>query len=278
MKEIYDSRGLTTKTNMANQKRMLSKSISVSEQVADLSKDAQLFYTWSIPHADDFGLIWSSPKKLKALVVPFWDVPERTVTDYINEIVKSGLWKCVEFAGEKWFCFPKWFDYQKLRRDIKPEIFANKKAEWGDYESIKEVSCDISVRIRTDPCESVAQDKIREDKIREEKDVRRPVPDKPERHLSYLIKIPDEDIEEITKKYNVYADGIKGKAEDLYNYCTAKGKKYSNYKAFLMNALKKDFGVRKPEDVEKLERVREHQKASTVSSIYAQGLVKIMKM
>lgn len=39
---------------------------------------------------------------------------------------------------------------------------------------------------------------------------------------------------------------IKSKAEDLKLYCERKGRKYMNYKAFLLNALKNDFKERDP--------------------------------
>lgn len=121
---------------------------------------------------------------------------------------------------------------------------------------------------------------VRLGKVRLGKEREEIAPDKPERHLDYLLGIPQLDIVELEKKYNVYEQGIRGKADDLHNYILAKGKThtYKNYKALLMNALKKDFGIRKPEDVEKLERIREHQKASTVSSPFAKTLANKMKM
>lgn len=125
-----------------------------------------------------------------------------------------------------------------------------------------------------EPVERRVEERSREER-REEA-----APDRPERHLGYLLEIPKEDINELEKKYNVYEQGIRGKAEDLHNYIIAKGKThtYKNYKAFLMNALKRDFGIRKPEDIEKLERIREHQKASTISSPFAKSLAEKMKM
>ena len=148
---------------------MLHKTISVSEQVADISDKAKLFYTWSISHADDFGMIWSSPRKLKSLVVPYWDATLRDVTDMVGEIVRAKLWECCELGDQEWYYFPKWFEYQKLRRDIKPEIYAYPSAKWEDYKNIKIVSCKLPERHVTDTDESVAQDKISKDKISKDK-------------------------------------------------------------------------------------------------------------
>lgn len=55
---------------MAN-RRMLSKSISISEQANDLSDFAALLFTWMIPHADDWGILPGSARKVKALIVRY---------------------------------------------------------------------------------------------------------------------------------------------------------------------------------------------------------------
>ncbi len=65
-----------------------------------------------------------------------------------------------------------------------------------------------------------------------------------ENHLSYLLSVPSGDLLELSNKYAASQEQVKSKAEDLYNYCKAKGKTYSNYNAFLSNALKRDFGLR----------------------------------
>lgn len=98
--------------------------------------------------------------------------------------------------------------------------------------------------------------------------------------VEYLKNLPPEVIEEFTKKFNIYEQGIRTKAETLYDWVKSKGKEkqYKDYKAFLRNAIRKDFGDRKPEEVDRLERVREFQKNSTVSSPYAKGLAAKMKI
>lgn len=64
---------------------------------------------------------------------------------------------------------------------------------------------------------------------------------KRERSLSYLVNIPEEDL--IAFKEKGYDKSwVVSKGEDLYLYCESKGKKYKNYKAFLFNTLKKDYG------------------------------------
>jgi hypothetical protein len=65
-------------------------------------------------------------------------------------------------------------------------------------------------------------------------------------HLTYLKNIPLQDLEEFEKRFDAYRPEIQGKAESLFLYCEAKGKRYKNYRSFLLNALKKDFKERPP--------------------------------
>jgi hypothetical protein len=64
------------------------------------------------------------------------------------------------------------------------------------------------------------------------------------RHIDYLKDVPEDDLKEFSSKLNCSPSQIRGKAEDLLNYCRAKGRTYKDYKAFLRNALKKDYGER----------------------------------
>ena len=62
--------------------------------------------------------------------------------------------------------------------------------------------------------------------------------------MKYLLNIPLQDIQKIYSVYNLSVQQIKEKAEALYYYCQAKGKRYDNYKAFLLNIIRKDYGKR----------------------------------
>lgn len=65
-----------------------------------------------------------------------------------------------------------------------------------------------------------------------------------ENTLAFLQNIPEEQVIEITTKYNCTDVQLRDKADTLRNYCLAHGKKYKDYRAFLLNAVKKDFGLR----------------------------------
>lgn len=62
--------------------------------------------------------------------------------------------------------------------------------------------------------------------------------------ISYLLEIPKEDVRDFCTKFKISPGGLYTKAETLHDYCIAKGKRYSDYKAFLRNAVRKDFGAR----------------------------------
>lgn len=67
----------------------------------------------------------------------------------------------------------------------------------------------------------------------------------PYKSISYLTEIPEEDLKELTTRFDASSRDIKSKAESLKLYCQANGRSYKNYKAFLVNAVKKDFKERK---------------------------------
>lgn len=61
-------------------------------------------------------------------------------------------------------------------------------------------------------------------------------------NIEWLRKIPDEDIKELAGYYNVSEAFVKERAQDVIDYCEAKGKKYANYKAALRNFIKSHRG------------------------------------
>lgn len=63
-----------------------------------------------------------------------------------------------------------------------------------------------------------------------------------ERAQTYLEQIPEQDITHFVGCFNATKAQIVSKGLDLLHYCQAKNKSYSNYRSFLRNALKKDFG------------------------------------
>jgi hypothetical protein len=58
---------------------------------------------------------------------------------------------------------------------------------------------------------------------------------------SSLKDLGEKDFEEIAERYGVKTQFVRSKFEDLSNYCEAKNRRYSNYKAALRNFVKKSF-------------------------------------
>jgi len=68
---------------------------------------------------------------------------------------------------------------------------------------------------------------------------------KKENSSLYLKEIPEEDLEEMYNRFDCDKRAICSKAESLHLYCQSKGRVYKNYRALLLNALKKDYPERK---------------------------------
>lgn len=96
--------------------------------------------------------------------------------------------------------------------------------------------------------------------------------------VKYLLALPTNDLAEFTLAFNCTDRQVINKAQSLYDYCQARGKKYKDYKAFLRNALRRDFGDRvQPPTVEQnlpeemsaegLERLRAMKEQVLVSKL-----------
>lgn len=60
----------------------------------------------------------------------------------------------------------------------------------------------------------------------------------------YLLNIPEHDIDTFRKKYKATKSEIIIKGEALHNWSGSVGRKYKDYRLFLMNALLRDYGLR----------------------------------
>lgn len=71
--------------------------------------------------------------------------------------------------------------------------------------------------------------------------------DKKRETIKFLDEISDETIKQMTTKFRCDEAEVRTKAKTLANYCRYKGKRYKDYRAFLGNALRKDYGERPPQ-------------------------------
>ncbi|MFC8686360.1 DnaD domain-containing protein [Brevibacillus porteri] len=95
------------------ERRMISKSISVSERVNGLSDTFHmLLFTWMVPHADDFGRLFGSPMKIKALVVPMLDKTLKDVEEALSSLCREGLIQWYEVGGDQFIQIDKFDRHQ----------------------------------------------------------------------------------------------------------------------------------------------------------------------
>lgn len=74
----------------------------------------------------------------------------------------------------------------------------------------------------------------RENGKKEEKIVRA----RPANTIAYLKALPEADVAEIASRMKVSTKCVRDRAQDVIDYCEAKGKRYSDYKAALRNFIK----------------------------------------
>lgn len=119
------------------QKRMIDKKISVSEQVANLPTEAQLLFTWMIPHADDLGLLPYSDRTIKALVVPMVDgIQVEDIGNHLESMKNQGLITVFQWEGKKFWRVVNFLNNQTLKKDRKPTTIASNIDSWKQVEDI----------------------------------------------------------------------------------------------------------------------------------------------
>lgn len=180
---------------------MLDKKISVSEQVSNLVPESQLIFTWGIPHADDVGLLPRSHKTLKATIVPMWECTLADFDEWVAPIVSEGLWKEVEFKGDKFYIMSKFHEHQTLKKDRQPQTFLSiilDKDPKVSWEHLAEVMESLGFHLEDNGFQLESEEKRSEEKGREEKRSKRASPSGdellfPEFWTSYPKKVGKKD-------------------------------------------------------------------------------------
>lgn len=228
-------------------KRMISQDIVDSDVFLDMPQSTQLLYFHLAVRADDDGFV--SPKKIMRIMGASDDdlkilIGKRYLLAFesgvvvikhwlIHNLIRADLYKETTYLKEKATLGLNEFGaYTELREGVS-ELKRIEAPEW-----LRKRKKDDAVRERT---ADVPQSARRIGKDRIGKNREESIPDKPESSLEYLKTLPEKDLKEFTYRFDATPKQIQSKAEDLLNYCQAKGKKYKNYRAFLINALKKDF-------------------------------------
>ncbi len=150
--------------------RMLHKKISVSLDVDNLSSEAQLLFTWMIAHADDDGRMKGEPQFVKANVVPMKKWSFQKVKNYLIEMKTQGLIQYWEQNSEWFIEFPKWNDYQQIRKDrYEKSKLPSFNKEKGNQVSTKQQPDDTQVAAQSNVVESSPEEiKISESSDKDE--------------------------------------------------------------------------------------------------------------
>lgn len=202
---------------------MIYSSIYANAELNLLPIEARHLYIGTLVLADDEGRLRADPRFLKGQFFAYDEnISSEQVEKWLEKLTEVGQIDTYDRDGVRVLRHPNWKQYQRIRADM--------------YVTSKLPS---PLRVRnesdTEAVHNISKDNINKDK------------EKPHASLQYLDPVPSEDLQELTKKYDASAGSIKRKAEQMANYCRAKGKTYKNYRAFLENGLDKDFGRRPAE-------------------------------
>lgn len=209
---------------MAN-RRMFTLKIVDTDAFLDMPQSSQLLYFHLSMRADDDGFV-SNPKKIMRMIGSQED-------DYKVLLSKRFL-----IPFESGVCAIKhWRMHNLIRKDRYNETtYLEEKSKL----SIKQNGSYSIGKPNVIPIGNQTQPQVRLGKVRLGKDKETLT----HKTIKYLTNIPQEDINLFTSKFNCNNNQVISKGDDLLNYCKAKGRQYKDYKAFLRNALKNDYGER----------------------------------
>lgn len=198
---------------------MIAKQIVDSDAFLDMPTSSQLLYFHLIMRADDEGFV-GNPKKVMREIGVGQDDFKILISKRFLLTFESGV-----------IVIKHWLIHNAIRMDrFNPTSYQDEKKllttkENRAYTEWQPNGNQLATQVK------LSKVNIREDKI--------------ENSLSYLKELPQEDLEEFVSRFDCDKKAISGKAESLLLYCQSKGKVYKNYRALLLNALKKDFPERK---------------------------------
>lgn len=94
--------------------RMLNKKISHNLALNSVSIEAQLIFTWMIPHLDCKGRIFGTPEAIKGTVLPInHALSVKKIKKALFELQEVGL-ICIYGEANQYICFPKFLENQVI--------------------------------------------------------------------------------------------------------------------------------------------------------------------
>ena len=258
---------------------MLNKSISLSKQVNKLSLKHKLFFTWAIPHLDDYGLLDNDPEILKATICPMVkDISEKDIIEFISvaqipdmnkETLIMEYQDCLEFLG---FTNHQTISAEKRAKPKFQKIPKNPQENTGENNNPQESP-------------NFTLNKIREEKLREGKG------SKENSENNGNVNPPTTSSDDLEKKFTLSEDDIKKlegefpTVEVRFEYTKAKNhllanggmrgksenKPVKNYMAYLRLWMARDW-VRKKSIVPVYKEVEQRHEVSQEGLDYLKGV------
>lgn len=157
--------------------RFISKSISVSEQLGNVSLEADFLFGRCIPHLDVEGRITGNPKGLKAVVCPLRDeLTHQKITHLLKELHEAGLCVWYEVNGSKFLEFPTFSRHQpgmKKEREADSKIPSSKvKAaqavteSWDSHKDVIRTNSGLNPDQLTPKLSEVKVSKVKESEVK----------------------------------------------------------------------------------------------------------------
>lgn len=217
-------------------RRMFSPQIVDSDAFLDMSASAQNLYFHLGMRADDDGFV-GNPKKILRMVGGNDDdlkilLAKRFILTFENGVIVIKHWRINNLVRKDWYRPTQYLEQ-------KNKLFLKKNGAYTeDYTQGESLVNELTPSSST---------QVRLGKVRLGKE------ENLSHSINYLTNIPLEDMKEFKERFDAGERQIKNVAENLLLYCQAHAKVYKNYKAFLLNALKKDLTERQPRKISQLE-------------------------
>lgn len=118
--------------------RFIKESICTSDNLNNLSAEAEVFFYRLMVQCDDFGIMHATPSILRAKCYPLRldKVKDRDIEKYLNELCKQNLIFIYEYAGRKYLKYTTWLNHQQKRA-------SKSKYPTPDMEGVTLISNDI---------------------------------------------------------------------------------------------------------------------------------------
>lgn len=215
---------------------MFSPEIVGSDAFIEMPLSAQLLYFHLGMRADDDGfvnpnitmrMIGANADDLRILLV------KRFLLQFENGVVVVKHWRVNNFIRKDRYKATTYIEQKTMLR-VKENMSYTLDERQGKPIHLVPWKSDEQTRLESGQPNDIPQVNAGEDRIGKDRIGKR------EKSIEFLRKLPDDVKTSLSEKYKIAPKGIQEKATDLVLYCEQKGRRYSNYKSFLENALRKD--------------------------------------